>query len=173
MSGLRLNLACGSRPRDGYTGVDVSADCDAEVVCDLRDFPWPWPDSSVAAVYCNHFFEHLTGPERIGFMAELWRVLEVGGTATIITPYHASWRAVADPTHVFPPIVEQSYLYFNRAWREREKLSHYPIKCNFDFECRFVFNPEVAFPSDGAQAQGIKHYWNVVDDLETVLEKLP
>ncbi len=172
MTGLRLNLACGSRPREGFVGVDVSADCGADVVCDLRE-SWPWPDGSVAAVWCNHFLEHLTGPERIGFFEELYRVLGVGGKATIITPYHASWRAVADPTHQFPPVVEQSYLYFNRAWREREKLSHYPIKCNFEFEARFVMNPEVGFPDDAAREQGIRHYLNVVDDLEVTLTKEP
>ncbi len=167
----KLDLACGKRCRPGFTGVDISPDCDASVVCDLRIVPWPWPDCSVSEVVCQHFFEHLTGAERIAFMEELHRVLIPGGRALLVTPYWTSWRAVADPTHVFPPVVEQSFLYFNRAWRIANKLDHYPIHCSFDFECQYVFNPDVTFPNKNAQAQGLRHYLNVVDDLNTVLTK--
>lgn len=168
---LKLNLGSGKRPREGWVNVDISADCQPELVCDLTQTPWPWSDAVVEQVYCNHLFEHLDGRQRIAFMEELWRVLVPGGQALIVTPYWASWRAVADPTHVFPPVVEQSFLYFSRDWRVKERLDHYPIKCNFDFECQYVFNPDVGFPDEEARAQGGLHYINVVDDLRTLLTK--
>lgn len=169
----KLDLACGRRCCPGYTGVDVSSDTDATVIHDLRVRPWPWADGFVECVRCQHFFEHLTGPERIGFMEELHRILVPGGTATIITPYWASWRAIADPTHVFPPVCEQSYCYYSREWRQLNKLTHYPIRCNFTFEYKPVYNPEVGFPDDEARQLGAKHYNNVIDDLEVMLTKEP
>lgn len=171
MNGLLMDLGCGRRKRPGFRGVDISPESDADEVFDLRQTPWPWAKGAYARVYCGHLFEHLTGEQRIAFMEELWRMLKVGATATIVTPYAWSWRAVADPTHVFPPVVEQSYLYFNREWREANRLGHYPIKCDFDFTCSYVFNPDVTFPDDVARGQGLLHYLNVVDDLETVLTK--
>lgn len=168
---MNLNLACGLRPRAGFLGVDISPDVGADVVLDLKKVPWPWADGSVARAFCNHFFEHLAGQERVAFMEELWRVLEPGGQALVVTPYAWSWRAVADPTHIFPPVVEQSYLYFNRKWRLENRLGHYPIRCDFDFECQYVFNPDVGFPTEEARGQGLLHYLNVVDDLSVVLTK--
>lgn len=168
---LRLDLGCGKRKKVGFVGVDISSDCEADVIWDLRTAPWPWPDNSIEEIYSGHFFEHLNGRERITFMEELWRILIPNGKALITTPYWASWRAVADPTHIFPPIVEQSYLYFNRDWRIANKLEHYPIHCNFDFECQHVYNPDVGFPDDSTRDQGTKHYLNVVDDLNCLLIK--
>lgn len=168
---LQLDLACGRRKKPGFIGVDISPETDADVVCDLRRRPWPWRDGSVVEVYCGHFFEHLTGPERIAFMEELWRVLAPGGTATIVTPYAWSWRAVADPTHAFPPVLPESYLYFNRQWRQDNRLGYYPIRCDFDFNYAYVFSPDVAFPDEAAQGQGLLHYLNVVDDLQVTLTK--
>ncbi len=169
---LKLDLACGQRCQEGFLGVDISPDVGATFVLDLRKRPWPWPNFSVSEVHCQHFLEHLTGPQRVFFMEELWRILVPGGTATIITPYAWSWRAVADPTHQWPPIVEQSYLYFNRRWRQDNKLDHYPIGCNFEFEMQYVFNPDVSFPDETSQGQGTLHYLNVVDDLRILLRKV-
>ncbi len=169
---LKLDLACGQRCKEGFLGVDISPDVGATFVYDLRKRPWPWPNFSVSEVWCAHFLEHLPGTSRVWFMEELWRILVPGGTATIITPYAWSWRALADPTHQWPPIVEQSYLYFNRRWRQDNKLDHYPIGCNFEFKIRHVFAPEVAFPDDDARALGMRHYLGVIDDLECVLTKV-
>ncbi len=168
---LKLDLACGQRCREGFTGVDIVACSNATIIADLRK-PWPWEDGEVAEAHCQHFFEHLTGSERMDFMGELWRVLVPGGTATIITPYAWSWRAVADPTHQWPPIVEQSYLYYSKRWRVDNKLDHYPIWCDFELDLRYVFAPEVAFPDDTARALGMRHYLGVIDDLECILKKV-
>jgi SAM-dependent methyltransferase len=172
--GIKLDLACGRRKAPGHVGVDISRDTDADVVWDLRITPWPWLDfigEPVEPVRCAHFVEHLNGTERMAFFDELWRILAPGGKAVIITPYWSSWRAVSDPTHLFPPIVEQSYLYFSRQWRQENKLGHYPIKCNFDYTYRHIYNPEVDFPDDVTKLQGVRHYLNVVDDLEVTLTR--
>lgn len=167
---MKLDLGCGKRKSAGFYGVDIAPDTDADLVHDLRQ-PWPWGDGTVSEARSSHFIEHLIGAERIHFMDELWRVMKVGALATIITPYWTSHRAVQDPTHVFPPICEQSYLYFDRVWREANKLDYYPIKCHFTFAYSFVLDPDIGFADEAAQKTAVLFYNNVVDDLEVGLTR--
>ena len=78
---LKLDLGCGKNPREGFIGVD-SRKFGQQIVADLRK-PWPWADASVEEVNCSHFVEHLTAPERIHFVNELYRVLVPEGKACI------------------------------------------------------------------------------------------
>jgi hypothetical protein len=168
---LKLNLGSGSVRMDGFTNVDISPDCGAEIVHDLSVFPWPFEDDSVEEVHCSHFLEHLTGAQRIGFMDELWRVLKPAGTANIITPYWASSRAIQDPTHQWPPIAESSYLYFNKQWREDNGLSHYPIRSDFDFTYGYNIDQPWSARSTEARDFAMRHYLHVASDLHVVLTK--
>lgn len=138
-----------------------------------RDSLLRFKSGTVHRVRCQHFFEHLTGVERINFMDELHRILVPGGKATIITPYYSSTRAIQDPTHCWPPVCEQSYLYFDRKWREDNLLGHYPIRCNFTFEYSYLMNPDVGFPDQDARSLGVLHYLNAVNDLEVMLTRCP
>lgn len=170
---LKLDLGCGQNKLEGFTGVDISADCGADVVHDLAVFPWPFADNSVEQAHSSHFLEHLTGAQRIGFMDELWRVLVPGGTATIITPWHASTRATQDPTHQWPPVSDNSYLYFNRGWREANRLNHYPIHCDFDFVPSYMLDLTTGVGQWNEERRGfaMRHHWNIISDLQVVLTK--
>jgi len=168
---VRLDLACGQTPREGFIGVDLYAP-DAQKV-DLLKFPWPWAAESVEEAWCSHFFEHVPGRLRGQWMDELWRVLKVGATATILVPYYASMRAVQDFTHEWPPVAESSFLYFNRAWRVANKLDHYPVSCDFDFTFGYVMSADWAVRAEEARAGAIRLYQNVVNDLQVVLTKRP
>jgi len=128
---LKLDLGCGTKVAEGFCGVDVALLPDVERV-DLLDFPWPWADGSVDEVRCSHFFEHVPAKLRPTFMDELYRVLVLDGTATIIVPYWQSPGAVQDFTHEWPPVCAQSFLYFNRDARRLMGLEHYPVTCHFD-----------------------------------------
>jgi predicted SAM-dependent methyltransferase len=59
--GIRLDLACGQSPREGFEGVDFFAP-NAKHKVDLLKFPWPWADNSVDEINCSHFVEHI--PDR-------------------------------------------------------------------------------------------------------------
>jgi hypothetical protein len=168
---LKLDLGCGQNPKEGFVGVDISKKAKPKVVHDLRKRPWPWKDNSVEEVFSAHFFEHLSGPERMPFMDELWRVMKVDAKATIITPYWSSMRAVQDPTHSWPPVCEATYLYFNKKWREDNKLSHYPITCDFDFTFGYGPDPDIALRSAEFQQFALKHYTNAALDLHVTLTK--
>lgn len=167
MSGLRLDLACGQTPREGFTGVDLVDGPGVAYLFDLTQRPWPWRDSTVAEVYCSHFVEHLV--DLVGFVDEVWRVCEDGAGATIVAPYYTSIRAWQDPTHV-RAITEATWLYFDRKWREATRLDHYPIAADFDVEnITFHLNPRWADAEAEARDFAVSHYVNVVDDLTVEL----
>lgn len=170
---LKLNLACGQVKLPGFIGVDIVKTKVADIVHDLTKVPWPFADNSCDEMFCSHFFEHLTGQQRIAFMQEAWRILTPGSGIKIICPYYSSMRAVQDPTHVFPPISESTFLYFNKKWMTDNGLDHYPIDldhCDFDFSYGHDWTPEWASRSEEARANALKLYINVVNDIHVVLQ---
>lgn len=173
---VKVNLACGQRCGPGSIGVDIADIDGVDIVHDLKVYPWPFEDGTVDEVTCEHYVEHLDGAEFIDFMNELWRILADGGRATIETPYLTSYRAWADPTHK-SMMHEAKFVYFNREWRENEKLDHgdyVKITANFDFDFGYrITDPRWVNAHEEAKARAIQHYWNVVDDLVIHLRKLP
>lgn len=167
-STIRLDLACGQNKREGFTGVDaVEMEC-VDIVCDLESFPWQWEDNSVDELHCSHYIEHTS--DLTAFMDECWRILKPGGQMTVVAPYYTSVRCWQDPTHK-RAISENTFLYYNKGWREEARLSHYAIKADFDFSYGYSFAPEWAVRSDTARQFALKHYWNVVADLMVTLTK--
>lgn len=165
---LKLDLACGQSKREGFLGVDIVPMDGVDIVADLTRFPWPWKTASVEAVQISHYIEHV--PDLIAFMNELGRIMAPGGQATIIAPYYTSMRCWQDPTHV-RAISEASFLYYNREWREQNKLTHYPITCDFDFQYGYAMTPDWANRAEEARAFAIRHYWNVVQDIHVTMTK--
>jgi len=163
---LKLDLGCGQNKRHGFIGIDISNIPGVDIRFDLSKAPWPLPSASVDEVFSSHFFEHLTGPERMRFMDEMYRVMIPGGKALIIVPDYASERAVQDPTHAWPPVCKASFLYFNKNWRTQNRLDHYPIECDFDFSYGYILPQEWAKRSSKDQMFAITHYLNVVYDLQ-------
>lgn len=94
---MRLNLGAWDKRLDGYLSVDVCGP-HADQIVDLDSTPWPWPDSSVEAVFAHDVFEHLR--DRRAVMNELWRILAPGARADIKVPSTRGAGAWCDPTHV-------------------------------------------------------------------------
>jgi SAM-dependent methyltransferase len=176
---IAVDLGCGQNktPIEYFTehmqitptkviGVDIAKCEGVDIVHDLTKFPYPLKDESIDAVFSSHFLEHLDGGERIKFFNECYRFLKPGGKMRFVHPYYKSVRAVQDPTHKWPPISENSYFYWNKKWREENKLDHYPIKCDFDFMPYYVFQDMTfAGKSDEVKFFSIDKYWNVVADM--------
>ena len=104
---LRLNLGCGPVIWDGWVNVDIVPLPGVDVVTDLDQAPWPWPDDSVSEIIASHLYEHVKDP--LLFMAEAWRVLATDGILDIRVPggvYLAEgyWlphqHQFTDPTHL-------------------------------------------------------------------------
>jgi SAM-dependent methyltransferase len=83
-SGKVLNI--GSGPRiiaPGITNIDMTPYAGVEIPADATAIPLP--EGSAARVISDNVFEHLRNPERA--VAEIHRLLEVGGVAYIATPF--------------------------------------------------------------------------------------
>jgi predicted SAM-dependent methyltransferase len=55
----KLNLGCGFRKMPGMINVDITAAMGADVVCDLSQEKWPWPDNSAGEVYFEYSLEQM------------------------------------------------------------------------------------------------------------------
>ncbi|HSW90469.1 MAG TPA: hypothetical protein VLF64_00560 [Candidatus Saccharimonadales bacterium] len=185
---LRLSLACGDAKPDGFKGVDIVKTESADYVFDLLSFPWTQiADNSVDEIECSNFVEHIPhGDSRndlfFQFFDEIHRILKpaefnpdnpnipLKGFARITCPYYSSMRASQDPTHN-RAISEASFLYLNKQWRADNKLSHYPVACDFDFSYGYILSPEWQNRNQETQLFAIQHYINVVSDIQVQLVK--
>ena len=186
---FKLSLACGDNKPEGFYGVDIAKTDSTDYVQNLFEFPWQFPDNSVDEIECSHFVEHI--PHGDGyhdtffkFFDEVHRILKpaefdpsnpnipVRGFMNIVCPYYSSMRAWQDPTHM-RAISEASFLYLNKDWRVANKLDHYDVSCDFDFSYGYVLDPEWQNRSQEAQAFAMKHYINVITDIQVMLVKRP
>lgn len=167
---IRLDIACGSNKKDAFTGIDISPDCQADIVYDLESYPWPFEDNSVFEAHCSHYIEHTKDIKN--FMTELWRILIPGGHVEIQAPYWSSKRAMQDFTHT-RFISENTFLYFVKTWIDANKLSHYDINCNFAImSIKYLYSTEWRTRSEETKNWAREHYNNVVDDIIVVLKAL-
>jgi hypothetical protein len=187
---LRLDLACGAKPENGFVGVDLYAPGMQQV--DLTKFPWPWADNSVLEIRCSHFVEHLpmvyVMPDGsydvmaasggvdlfIRFFNEVWRVLAPGGSALVIVPAVQSNRAFQDPTHR-RFLTMESFFYLNGQFREINGLAHYlGATCAFDLDVKGSFDPKdpkIAGRTPEVQNEHMRTLRNVLMDWHATLVK--
>jgi len=161
---------------DKVIGVDFAECPGVDIVHDLTVFPYPFEDESVDAIFSSHFAEHLDGFERAKFMDECWRILKPDGRMRLIHPYYKSVRAVQDFTHKWPPISENSYLYWDRNWRKINGLTHgpYELKCDYEFNVYYTWQDQVwANKNEETRNFAVNHYFNVVADMIVDLKKRP
>ena len=167
---LRLDLACGNAKREGFWGVDVSKDTQADKIMDLEKYPWDFKDNSVFEINVSHYLEHVLNLPR--FMEEIYRILIPGGLVSIACPYYSSMRATQDPTHK-NMISENTFLYYDADWMKENGLEHYNIKCNFKtMNILYIYGAEWKTRADAARDWARLHYINVVDDIQVVLKSM-
>jgi predicted SAM-dependent methyltransferase len=192
---LKLDLAAGQSPREGFEGVDIWSG--AKHVVDLWKFPWPFEDESVSELHCSHHAEHIpprdveerdiradptvskdTYHQFLGkdmffaFFDECYRILKPEGWMTVIVPALRSNRAFQDPTHRrFIPA--ETFLYLSAEWRKGNKLDHYRAQCNFACDVNPTIYSELALRSPEVQGRMMNENWNCVFDFHAKLKKLP
>lgn len=179
---LKLNLGGGQYKEEGWTNLDIVDLPEVDIVHDLTKFPWPFEDNSVDEIKSSHFIEHLSGEDFTKMMEECYRILKKGefdpdnpnqptkGFMTHIAPYYNSVRAWQDPTHK-TLISESRFLYYNKQWRDQNKLDHYGINCDFDFFYSYNIDQNWVNRSQDSLSFAIKHYVNVVNDIIVTLIK--
>jgi len=82
---LKVNVACGNEPFEGWINLDLSRKTRADILWDVTE-GLPVPDNSCAYIYSEHFLEHIPVQEGVRFLAECRRSLEPGGVVRIGMP---------------------------------------------------------------------------------------
>ena len=116
MADIKLNIGCGAKPRAGWTNVDKYPSGHEDMVGDICA-GLELPDGCAGEIVLDNVIEHLDSiPDA---MAELFRLLAVGGRLEIITPHYSSAASWRDPTH-------RSHLgYFSMDYFCSEKGANY------------------------------------------------
>jgi SAM-dependent methyltransferase len=94
-----LNLGCGNLRFDEAFGVDISEDCNPDLVYDLNVVPWPFEDNHFDKVIGLHVIEHVSEP--YSFISEIHRVCKNGAYVEVETPHYSSQDSWNDITHKF------------------------------------------------------------------------
>lgn len=128
-----LNLACGNVRHEGMIGVDIVKTPAVDIQLDLIYGLWPWQESSVDLIYCAHFFEHIAQYNRRVFLENCYRVLKPDGQLTLVFPKWNTTRALADPTHEWPPVTTEYFLYYNKKWLSENRVTHFTAKTDFSY----------------------------------------
>ena len=115
------------------------------------------------------FFNEVPDDGLIAFMEELHRIMKKGSIAKIICPYWSSIRCWQDPTHR-RGMNEASFLYFNKVWREAN-VGQYKITTDFDYSYGYDFAPDLALRAQENKDFSLRHYTNVVLDIQYLLTK--
>jgi predicted SAM-dependent methyltransferase len=101
--GCRVNVGCGKNPIAGWINLDVISHPDVHF-WDCRG-GLPFAEGAVAAIYSEHFFEHLDfESEAPLFLRECLRCLQPGGVLRIVVPdagaylqaFSGQWQLLAD-----------------------------------------------------------------------------
>ncbi|HZP79372.1 MAG TPA: methyltransferase domain-containing protein [Pseudolabrys sp.] len=81
---LKLQLGCGTNILPGWINTDI----EPSPTTDYLDFskPFPFPNNTISAVFCEHTIEHLPKATGLYLISEAFRVLKPGGQFRIVTP---------------------------------------------------------------------------------------
>lgn len=92
-----LDVGCGANKTEGAIGLDNNPRTNADVIHDLGELPYPFPDNEFDLVVSNHVVEHV--PDVMGFIGELHRVTRHGGRIKLLCPHYTNPDWPNDPTH--------------------------------------------------------------------------
>lgn len=81
---LKLHVGCGDKHFEGYINVDLRKTKATDVVCDIRELPYP--DNSVELIETYHVIEHLPRHYLPKTLRAWYRILKPGGKLIIECP---------------------------------------------------------------------------------------
>jgi predicted SAM-dependent methyltransferase len=136
----RIQLGCGGNPKPGWINVDLFA-AGADIALDLRE-ELPFPSNIASFVYSEHLFEHLEYPgEAKRFVSEVFRVLQPGGTFSIVVP-DASKALAAYANPADPYFAENRRLRSYLAAEHPTLMHHVNYTFRADGQHKYAYDEE-------------------------------
>lgn len=112
--GLKIDIGCGNKKKEGCLGVDYVQAPAVDYVLDVNQERLPFDDESVEYVYSSHVLEHLESPNHL--FQEIGRVCCDGAKIEIWTPYGFSNQAFLYGHKTF--LTEEVWLNFCYTYRD-------------------------------------------------------
>ena len=94
---MNLNIGCGYNKIYGCANIDWDPNCNPDILLDLEQDNFPFPDDSVDGVIAHHILDRL-GDGFFHTMRELHRVCKNGAIIDISVTYPRHDNYYADPT---------------------------------------------------------------------------
>lgn len=124
------------------TTLDYEPSHHPDVVHDLRETPWPFPDDTFDEIHAYEVIEHIGAQgDYVAFFAhfyEAWRILKPGGVFVGSCPWFDSMWAWGDPGHT-RIIAPASFVYLDRQEYHNQigvtAMTDYRSVWGGDFEC--------------------------------------
>lgn len=57
--GVKLDIGCGANKQEGFIGMDIRQLDGVDIVHNIEQYPWPFPDESVSLSVASHVLEHI------------------------------------------------------------------------------------------------------------------
>ena len=92
-----LNLGCGNRHIADAVNLDITPDTNPDVVHNLNNTPWPFPDKQFERVVMLDVMEHLD--DVLKTMEEIHRICKDHAILELTVPHFSCANAFTDPTH--------------------------------------------------------------------------
>jgi len=92
-----LDVGCGNNKAQGAIGVDIYLDTQADVICNLRSYAYPFKNDIFDLIICKQIIEHI--PDTDMFLKELHRIARNNAKVIIETPHFSSYMAYGDYQH--------------------------------------------------------------------------
>jgi predicted SAM-dependent methyltransferase len=132
--GAKVHLGCGPVHLDGWVNIDIDKAAKPDLRVDLR-LGFPATRSSVAFIYSEHVFEHLTLEDGLRLFADCQLALKPGGVMRIAMPdlryvvdrYLGDWKNQAWLREPTCPIIDTPAHMLNFALRSWEHLYIYDL----------------------------------------------
>lgn len=131
-----LNLGCGRQHLIQAINLDVTPDTNPDVVHDLNQLPWPFPNNRFREVLAYDVIEHLEG--FISTIEEIHRVCRDKAVVRITVPHFSCANAFTDPTH------RRFFSYFSMDYITGENEIEFYTRARFKkVSARMMFYPSL------------------------------
>lgn len=131
-----LNLGCGRKYLPEAINLDMLPETRPDVVHDLNQLPWPFPDDHFREILAYDVIEHLE--QFVPTMEEIHRVCCDGAVVRITVPHFSCANAFTDPTH------RQCFGYFSMNYLTGDNELDFYTPARFKkLSSRMLFYPSL------------------------------